>query len=200
MPCGDSTAFPVDAAGTLGRELVSKKFTKAFVPAVGDLACYANTTFSPDGDTPIPFPKPAFGAGLHDHHDDDEVERLGHVLIAASQDHQDAEQGLKAAPNVGAIPWGRIFAIAYPIASNIIQGIVLALSDNPIPKPGVQSGDSTDANVPADANANDQPSPVNANVPHNTPAEKSKPAQQPKPVQPPKPAPPAVAPKPADHK
>lgn len=128
MPCGDSTTFPTGAVKTIGNAFIAKQFTGDFVPAVCDLACYVNASFS-GGATP--FPKPTFGAGV-DHPDEAEVERLGRQLLAAADAAEaDDDRGAPRAIPWSSIPWGKILSVAF----TVIQGVLLAAEPSPFPKP-----------------------------------------------------------------
>lgn len=130
MPCGDSNAFPSQAFTTIGNALVNKQFSLALLAPACDVVLFVASKIPGGADpTPIPFPKPTFGAGLESCSDDECVEAGRMMLSLCEQD--EAADGAKMAPNLGTFPWKTVLNVLM----TVLQGVFVALGDRPIPTP-----------------------------------------------------------------
>jgi len=143
------TSFPADAASKIGQAILAKQFTTDLIEPIYDLIGFGLFKLFGQGGPPTPFPRPTLGAAAPGESD---VEEVGRMLSAACEQHDD---GLKAAPNVAALPWGQILSALF----TILQGLFLAVGPSPFPKP-------TPAPQPQPA---PQPAPQPSPAPNPTP-------------------------------
>lgn len=129
------TTFPAEAAKKIGQAILARHFTKDLIEPLYDLIGYGLFSLglgslpspTPEPPTPADDAKKAFSLDdLHGMECEADTEAVGRYLLAASDSH-----AFGAAPNAKVLPWGTIMGALL----TILQGLILAFGDSPIPKP-----------------------------------------------------------------